>query len=207
MNHVIHQALAALLIMAGLNACAVTQEQQANAARIMMPRCTLERNAAGADCVIRVFDGAALLATQRDARGRGYIDVPADSVTGPRIAVYQAPGYEPQVHALKMIAVESDGVVLKRRNDPRGGILTGIVFKPEIETMEKGVCGIENFLAGREVIVHRGRARYTATTDSIGSFTLELPAGDYSVRIAGEGREVVVPQNDTLFITLPVIGN
>lgn len=207
MNHVIHRALTSLLLMAGLSACAVVSPQPANTARIIMPRCTLEGNAMGAECSIRVFDGTALQTAQHDTRGQAFIDVPTESVTGPRVAVYQAPGYEAQVHALKMIVAETDTVVLKRRNDPRGGLLAGIVFKPEAETMEKGVCGIENFLAGREVIVHRGRARYTATTDSIGSFILELPAGDYAVRIAGEGRDVVVPHNDTVFVTLPVTGN
>lgn len=207
MNHVIHRALACLLIMAGLSACAVINPQLANTARIIMPRCALERNADGTACVTHIFDGNALQAVQQDPQGRSFIEVPIDSVTGPRVAVFQAPGYEPQVHALKMIVAESDRVELKRQGDMRGGMLAGIIFKPEAETMEKGVCGIENFLAGREVIVHRGRARYTAMTDSIGSFVLELPAGDYDVRVEGVGREVVVPQNDTLFMTLPILGS
>lgn len=208
MNHVIHRALTGLVLVIALSACAATGQPVAtDSARIMMPRCLLERNVAGEACVVRVFDGMTVQVAQRDRDGRAFIDVSADSVTGPRVAVYQAPGYSAQVHALKMIAAATDTVDLKQRSDARGGILAGIVFKPEIEDMNKGICGIENFLAGREVIVHRGRARYTATTDSIGSFMLGLPAGDYTVRIAGEERDVVVPHNDTVFITLAVSGN
>lgn len=207
MNHVVQHTLASLLTITGLSSCAITQEPAPNIARIIMPRCTLERNANGEGCLIRIFDGVSIQIARRDGQGRSFIDVPAASVTGPRVALYQAPGYEPQVQALKMIVGESDHVDLHSRSDTRGGILVGVVYKPALEEMEKGICGIENFLANREVVVFRGRARYTTTTNSIGSFSLELPAGDYAVRVEGEGRDVVVPQNDSVFVTLPVAGS
>ena len=207
MNQIMMCATVSLLLIGGVTACTVldnTAPLNVNMARINLPRCTLGAEKSAGDCTVKVFDGNALAAAQHSDKGNWFITVPNDSVTGPRIAIYSAPGYEPQIQATKISVRDDEQIVLKPKNDSRGGYLTGVVFKKTEEKMAGGVCGIENFMANKEVIINRGRARFTATTDNIGSFQMVLPGGRYVVQVDGEGREVDVPDNDTAFILIPV---
>lgn len=207
MNQIMTGATVSLLLIGGVTACAAldnTVQTGANAARINLPRCALGAAKAAGDCMVKVFDGNALAAAQQGDQGKWFVDVPSDSVTGPRIAVYSAPGYEPQIQALKINVHDDEQIVLKPKSDPRGGYLTGVVFKKTEEKMKDGVCGIENFMANKTVIINFGRARYTVSTNNIGSFQMDLPGGRYMVNVDGDSREVDVPDNDTAFIVIPV---
>jgi len=207
MNQIMLGATASLLLMGGVTACTTldnTARPSANLARINLPRCTLAAAKVGGECAVKVFDGSALSAAQHGEQGEWFITVPNESVTGPRIAVYSAPGYEPQIQSMKITVRDDEQIVLKPKSDSRGGYLTGVVFKKTEEKMAGGACGIENFLANKTVIVNRVRARFTANTDSIGSFQMSLPAGRYMVHVEGDSREVDVPDDDTVFVVIPV---
>ena len=206
MNQIMIGATVSLLLISGVTACTTldkSAQTSSNTARINLPRCTLAA-ASPAECTVKVFDGAALAAAQHNDKGDWFIMVPADSVTGPRIAVYSAAGYEPQIQALKMIIRDDEQVVLKPKSDPRGGFLTGVVFKKTEEKMPGGACGIESFMTNKTVIINFGRARYTARTDNIGSFQMSLPGGRYRVNVDGDSRAVDVPDGDTVFVVIPV---
>ena len=155
------------------------------------------------ECMVKVFDGNALAAAQHSDQGEWFINVPSDSVTGPRIAVYSAPGYEPHIQALKINVRDDEHVQLKPKTDARGGYLAGVVFKKTAEKMPDGVCGIENFMANKPVVINRARARFTTSTDNIGSFQISLPAGSYMLHVEGIDREVDVPSDDTAFVVIP----
>lgn len=208
MNQIIISATVSLLLVGGgLAACTALDnnpQSSANLARINLPHCMLGAANTAGDCTIKVFDGNALVAAQQGERGEWFISVASDSVTAPRIAVYSAPGYEPQIQSLKINLRSDEHIVLKARGDQRGGYLAGVVFKKTEEKMKDGVCGIENFMANKQVIVNRSRARFTTTTDNIGSFQMELPAGHYMVHVEQDSRAVDVPNDDTLFIMIPV---
>jgi len=208
MNQIMLGATLSLLLIGGVTACSTldnnTAQPRANLARINLPRCTLGTLKAAGDCTVKVFDGNALAAAQHGDQGEWFISVPTDSVTGPRIAVYSAPGYEPQIQATKITVRDDEQIVLKPKSDSRGGYLTGVVFKKTEEKMTGGACGIENFLANKTVIVNRVRARFTTNTDNIGSFQMSLPAGRYMLHVEGDSREVDVPNDDTVFVVIPV---
>lgn len=207
MNQIMLDVTMSLLLIGGVTACASvesTAPTSPNQVRINLPRCTLAAAKASGDCTVKVFDGNALAAAQSGEHGDWFITVPSDTVTGPRIAVFSAPGYEPQLQALKINVSDDERIVLKPRSDARGGILAGIVFKKTEEKMASGVCGIENFLTNKPVVVNRARARFTTTTDNLGSFQMELPAGRYAVEAEGQSREVDVPHDDTLFVVIPI---
>ncbi len=208
MNQIMMCATVSLLLIGGGTACTVLDNTaplnvSANMARINLPRCTLGAEKSAGDCTVKVFDGNALAAAQQGDKGNWFISVPNDSVTGPRIAIYSAPGYEPQIQATKITVRDDEQIVLKPKSDSRGGYLTGVVFKKTEEKMAGGACGIENFLANKAVIINRGRARFTATTDTIGSFQMSLPAGQYMVHVENDGREADVPNDDTVFVVIP----
>jgi len=207
MNQIMLGATASLLLMGGVTACTTldtTTQASANLARINLPRCTLGTVKTAGDCVVQVFDGNALAAAQHGAQGEWFITVPNESVTGPRIAVYSAPGYEPQIQSMKITVRDDERIILKPKSDPRGGFLTGVVFKKTEEKMAGGACGIENFLANKTVVINRARARFTTNTDTIGSFQMSLPAGRYMVHAEGDSREVDVPDDDTVFVVISV---
>ncbi|MBI3776624.1 MAG: hypothetical protein HY273_13960 [Gammaproteobacteria bacterium] len=207
MNQIMIGATVSLLLIGGVTGCASvesTASSNQNQVRINLPRCTLAAAKTSGDCIVKVFDGNALAAAQRSEQGEWFITVPTDTVTGPRISVFSAPGYEPQIQALKINVRDDEQIVLKPRIDTRGGYLTGVVFKKTEEKMASGVCGIENFLANKPVVVNRARARFTTSTDNLGSFQMELPAGRYAVEAEGQSREVDVPHNDTLFVVMPI---
>lgn len=199
-----------LLLVNGVTACTTVTATEhsakldANMACINLPRCTLAASKTVGDCSVKIFDGNTLAAAQQDAQGEWFITVPNDSVAGPRIAVYSASGYEPQIQALKINVRDDEQIVLKPKSDSRGGYLTGIVFKKTAEKMLGDACGIESFLANKTVVINRARARFTTRTDSIGSFQMNLPTGRYMLHVEGNSRAVDVPENDTLFIVIPV---
>jgi len=194
MNQIMLGATVSLLLISGVTACTAmdnTALTDANMTRIELPRCTLgAANAAASECTVKVFDGNAPAAAQQGDRGEWFITVPKDSVTGPRIALYSAPGYEPKIQALKMLIRDGEEIVLKPKSDPRGGYLTGVVFKKTEEKKADGSCGIENFVANKTVVINRVRARFTTSTDSIGSFQMSLPGGRYQVHVDGDTRVV-----------------
>lgn len=207
MNQIMLGATGSLLLIGGVTACTAmdnTVQPGANAARINLPRCTLDAVQAAGECTVKVFDGNALAAAQQGGQGEWFITVPGDSVTGPRIALYSAPGYEPQIQTLKMLIRDGEQIVLKPKSDPRGGYLTGVVFKKTEEKMADGSCGIENFVANKTVIINRVRARFTTRTDNIGTFRMSLPGGRYQVHVDGDTRAVDVPAGDTVFVVIPV---
>lgn len=208
MNQIIMSATVSLLFVGGVVAgCAALDnnpQSSANLARINLPHCVLGAANTAGDCTMKIFDGNALVAAQQDERGEWFISVASDSVTAPRIAVYSAPGYEPQIQSLKINLHGDEQIVLKARSDQRGGYLAGVVFKKTEEKMKDGVCGIENFMANKPVIINRGRARFTTTTNNIGSFQMELPAGHYMLHVEQDSRAVDVPNDDTLFVVIPV---
>lgn len=207
MNQIMIGVTVSLLLMGGITACAAIETVEApaeNLARINLPRCTLAAEKSASECSVKVFDGNALAAAQHNDQGEWFIHVPSDSVTAPRIAVYSAPGYQPQIQAVKINIRDGEHVVLNAKNDKRGGYLTGVVFKKTEEKMKDGVCGIENFMANKTVIVNRARARFTASTDNIGSFQMDLPAGRYMVHVGEDSRAVDVPNDDTVFVVIPV---
>ncbi len=207
MNQIMLGVTLSLLLMSGVTACAVldnTAHLSANMRRINLPRCVLGGATIAADCTVKVFDGNALAAAQRDEQGAWFILVSNESVIAPRIAVYSAPGYEPQIQATRLGVRDDEQMVLKAKSDSRGGYLAGVVFKKTDEKMTGGVCGIENFIANKTVIITFGRARFTATTDNIGSFQMGLPGGRYMVNVDGDSRAVDVPEDDTMFVVVPV---
>jgi hypothetical protein len=207
MNQIMLGATVSLLLIGGVTACTILEKNappSESMARINLPRCSLGAAKSTGDCTVKVFDGNALAAAQHGERGEWFISVPIDSVTGPRIAIYSAPGYEPQIQVTKITVRDDEQIVLKAKSDSRGGYLTGVVFKKTEEKMADGACGIENFLANKPVVINRVRARFTTSTDNIGSFEMALPAGRYSVQVEGQSREVDVPNDDTLFVVIPV---
>lgn len=199
--------LSLLFMSLGVTACTALDsslKQDANLVRINLPRCTLAVTKAPTECTVKVFDGNALAAAQQGVRGDWFITVPNDFVAGPRIVVYSAPGYEPQIQALTINVRDGEQIVLKPKSDARGGYLTGVVFRKTEEKMVGGECGIESFMTNKTVVINRVRARFTTHTDNIGSFQMSLLAGRYMLHVEGDSRAVDVPDNDTLFVVIPV---
>lgn len=171
---------------------------------IGLPSCAFEDGAVAESCVVQIFDGIATADATRDAEGRWNIQVSKPSATGPRIALFSAPGHVPVLQAVKAADGNPEAVTLRRAPDARFGYLVGVVFR-KVELPANGsVCGIERFMTDKEVIINRVRARFTAKTDNLGSIVVPVPAGRYQVHVEGVSRQVDVPRGDTQLVVMAV---
>jgi hypothetical protein len=206
MNQVVAGFALTMLVVWSAAGCAPVATQRDGAAgsesvRIVLPGCALQDTAPDS-CAVTVFDGATSVAADRGAGGGWSIAVAAATATGPRVALYSAPGFVPVVQAVRAVSGSQSTVTLAADADPRGGYLVGVVFRKSEVPMDGSACVIDSFVARQEVIITRARARVVVNTDNLGSFVTKLPAGQYSVHADGVTETVTVPRADARLVVL-----
>lgn len=202
MNHKIAKMVVSGCCAAALAACAAATVDE-SATRVVLPKCVLQDAEAGVICRAQVFDGAKLIEATRDQHGGFFIETTESNVTQARVAFFTATGYEPKVFAVKMRADESERVTLSKTVDARGAYIAGLVYR-KTEPMDGAACGIESFVANKELVVTLGRARSALTTDNLGHFQEQLMAGRYNILVDGRHLIVDAPQGETTIVLVDV---